>query len=736
MAEENNGTDQSGTPQDPAATGPDAQAQAPDATASDPQAMSSEITQATRKVEHEYGAGDITVLEGLEAVRKRPGMYIGSTGPRGLHHLVYEVVDNSVDEALAGYCDTIHVTLQADGGVRVQDNGRGIPVDLHPTEGKPTVEVVMTILHAGGKFGGGGYAVSGGLHGVGISVVNALSARVDTEIRRQGHAWRMSFANGGVPQGELVKGEETETTGTTQVFYPDPEIFESVVFDFETLRARFQQMAFLNKGLRITLTDERLIETNEVQQDEIAGDTDGDGAPDTTADAEPAQAAATIGHDLETPRKRTVDYKYDHGLLDYVGHLNANKKVEMVHEDIIAFETEDTERKMAAEVAMQWTTAYSESVHTYANTINTHEGGTHEEGFRAALTSLVNRYARDKELLKAKDENLSGDDVREGLTAVLSIKLSEPQFEGQTKTKLGNSEAKGFIQKIVSDQLGDWLERNPGPARDIIRKAQLASQARMAARKARDNARRKSPLESFGMPGKLADCSSKNPVECEVYIVEGDSAGGSAKQGRNPTTQAILPLRGKILNVERARLDRALSNAEIQSMITAFGTGIGEEFDITKLRYHKIVLMADADVDGQHITTLLLTVLFRYMRPLIENGFVFLAQPPLYRIKWSNAPHDYVFSDEERDQAVAAGLARGWRYPKDNGIQRYKGLGEMDYQELWDTTMDPEHRTLLQVTMDDAAAADEIFSMLMGEDVESRRSFIQQNAKDVRFLDI
>ncbi|MCY1158618.1 MAG: gyrB [Citricoccus sp.] len=736
MAEENNGTDQSGTPQDPAATGPDAQAQAPDATASEPQAMSSEITQATRKVEHEYGAGDITVLEGLEAVRKRPGMYIGSTGPRGLHHLVYEVVDNSVDEALAGYCDTIHITLQADGGVRVQDNGRGIPVDLHPTEGKPTVEVVMTILHAGGKFGGGGYAVSGGLHGVGISVVNALSARVDTEIRRQGHVWRMSFANGGVPQGELVKGEESDATGTTQVFYPDPDIFESVVFDFETLRARFQQMAFLNKGLRITLTDERLIETNEIQQDEIAGDPDGDGVPDSAADAETAQATATIGHELETPRKRTVDYKYDHGLLDYVGHLNANKKVEMVHEDIIAFETEDTDRKMAAEVAMQWTTAYSESVHTYANTINTHEGGTHEEGFRAALTSLVNRYARDKELLKAKDENLSGDDVREGLTAVLSIKLSEPQFEGQTKTKLGNSEAKGFIQKIVSDQLGDWLERNPGPARDIIRKAQLASQARMAARKARDNARRKSPLESFGMPGKLADCSSKNPVECEVYIVEGDSAGGSAKQGRNPTTQAILPLRGKILNVERARLDRALSNAEIQSMITAFGTGIGEEFDITKLRYHKIVLMADADVDGQHITTLLLTVLFRYMRPLIENGFVFLAQPPLYRIKWSNAPHDYVFSDEERDQAVAAGLARGWRYPKDNGIQRYKGLGEMDYQELWDTTMDPEHRTLLQVTMDDAAAADEIFSMLMGEDVESRRSFIQQNAKDVRFLDI
>ncbi|WP_246858684.1 DNA topoisomerase (ATP-hydrolyzing) subunit B [Citricoccus sp. SGAir0253] len=694
------------------------------------------MSQATRKVEHEYGAGDITVLEGLEAVRKRPGMYIGSTGPRGLHHLVYEVVDNSVDEALAGYCDTIRVTLQADGGVRVEDNGRGIPVDMHPTEGRPTVEVVMTILHAGGKFGGGGYAVSGGLHGVGISVVNALSTRVETEIRRQGHVWRMSFANGGVPQGELVQGEETDATGTTQVFYPDPEIFETTVFDFETLRARFQQMAFLNKGLRITLTDERPIETNEVQQDEIAGDPEAEATAEAPEDAATEETPAPIGHELESHRKRTVDYKYDNGLLDYVEHLNSNKKVEMVHDDVIAFETEDTERKMAAEVAMQWTTAYSESVHTYANTINTHEGGTHEEGFRAALTSLVNRYARDKELLKAKDDNLTGDDVREGLTAVLSIKLSEPQFEGQTKTKLGNSEAKGFIQKIVSDQLGDWLERNPGPAKDIIRKAQLASQARMAARKARDNARRKSPLESFGMPGKLADCSSKNPVECEVYIVEGDSAGGSAKQGRNPTTQAILPLRGKILNVERARLDRALSNAEIQSMITAFGTGIGEEFDLTKLRYHKIVLMADADVDGQHITTLLLTVLFRYMRPLIENGFVFLAQPPLYRIKWSNAPHDYVFSDEERDQAIAAGLARGWRYPKDNGIQRYKGLGEMDYQELWDTTMDPEHRTLLQVTMDDAAAADEIFSMLMGEDVESRRSFIQQNAKDVRFLDI
>ncbi|MGL3807415.1 DNA topoisomerase (ATP-hydrolyzing) subunit B [Paeniglutamicibacter sp. R2-26] len=665
------------------------------------------------KVEHTYGAQDITVLEGLEAVRKRPGMYIGSTGPRGLHHLVYEVVDNSVDEALAGYCDTIKVTMQADGGVRVEDNGRGIPVDIHPTEGKPTVEVVMTILHAGGKFGGGGYAVSGGLHGVGISVVNALSSRVDTEIRRQGSVWRMSFADGGKPQGTLVKGEDTEATGTMQTFYPDASIFETVEFDFETLRARFQQMAFLNKGLRITLTDER---TLEVDADEIA-----------TEDDESGDA---------TPKHRVVDYLYKDGLLDYVKHLNSSKKVELVHEDVIAFESEDSSKGISVEIAMQWTNAYSESVHTYANTINTHEGGTHEEGFRAAMTSLINRYAREKTILREKDENLTGDDIREGLTAVISVKLSEPQFEGQTKTKLGNSVAKGFVQGVVNEELGDWLERNPNTARDIIRKAQLASQARLAARKARDNARRKSPLESFGMPGKLSDCSSKNPSECEVFIVEGDSAGGSAKRGRNPHTQAILPLRGKILNVERARLDRALGNSEVQSMITAFGTGIGEEFDMAKLRYHKIVLMADADVDGQHITTLLLTLLFRFMRPLIENGYVYLAMPPLYRIKWSNSPHEYVYSDKERDAALTAGAAKNKRLPKDNGIQRYKGLGEMDYSELWDTTMDPEHRTLRQITVDDAAAADQIFSVLMGEDVESRRNFIQQNAKDVRFLDI
>jgi DNA gyrase subunit B len=665
----------------------------------------------------EYGASDITVLEGLEAVRKRPGMYIGSTGPRGLHHLVYEVVDNSVDEALAGYCTHIEIVLQADGGVKVVDDGRGIPVDMHPTEHKPTVEVVMTILHAGGKFGGGGYAVSGGLHGVGISVVNALSSRVDTEVRRQGNVWRMSFADGGKPQGGLVKGEESETTGTTQTFYPDAGIFESTEFDFETLRARFQQMAFLNKGLRITLTDERTAASH------------ADASEDLDLDAVVTEGEVTAEH-------RTVVYQYDDGLLDYVKHLNSGKKVDVVHEDVISFETEDTERHIALEMAMQWTNAYSESVHTYANTINTHEGGTHEEGFRAAMTSLINRYAREKSIIKEKDDNLTGDDIREGLTAVISVKLAEPQFEGQTKTKLGNSEVKGFVQRVVTDGLGDWLERNPGPARDVIRKAISAAQARMAARKARDNARRKSPLESFGMPGKLSDCSSKDPARCEVYIVEGDSAGGSAKRGRNPETQAILPLRGKILNVERARLDKALGNTEVQSMITAFGTGIGEDFDLSKLRYHKIVLMADADVDGQHITTLLMTLLFRYMRPLIENGYVYLAQPPLYRIKWSNAPHDYVFSDKQRDAKLLSGQAAGRRIPKDNGIQRYKGLGEMDYTELWDTTMDPDHRTLLQVTMDDALAADQTFSTLMGEDVESRRNFIQQNAKDVRFLDI
>ena len=675
----------------------------------------------TSEQPHEYGASDITVLEGLEAVRKRPGMYIGSTTERGLHHLVYEVVDNSVDEALAGYASHIEVTIQADGGVRVQDDGRGIPVDDHPTEHKSTVEVVMTVLHAGGKFGGGGYAVSGGLHGVGISVVNALSKKVITEVHRQGYSWHISFANGGIPDGPLRRGKASQKTGTIQTFYPDPEIFETVEFDFETLRARFQQMAFLNKGMTISLTDER---------DQFEG---GDEVAEEEDEKDKILPLNRVGANAEG--HRTVTYRYDNGLFDYVHFLNAGSKT-VINEDIIYFEAEDTVRHMALEVAMQWTGSYKESVHSYANTINTHEGGTHEEGFRAALTSLVNRYARENKLLRDKDDNLTGEDVREGLTAVISIKISEPQFEGQTKTKLGNSEAKSFTQREINDHMADWFDRNPAVAKDVVRRAITAAQARMAARKARETTRRKGLLETSSMPGKLKDCASKDPSISEIYLVEGDSAGGSAVQGRDPNSQAILPLRGKILNVERARLDRALSNAEIQAMITAFGTGIGDDFDLEKARYHKIVLMADADVDGQHITTLLLTLLFRFMRPLIEAGYVYLAQPPLYRIKWSNAPHDYVFSDAERDEALARGQAKNQRLPKDNGIQRYKGLGEMDYTELWDTTMDPQRRTLLQVKMEDAAAADQIFSVLMGEDVEARRDFIQQNAKDIRFLDI
>ena len=666
----------------------------------------------------DYGASDITVLEGLEAVRKRPGMYIGSTGERGLHHLVYEVVDNAVDEALAGYCDHIKVTIQADGGIKVVDNGRGIPVDDHPTEHRPTVEVVMTILHAGGKFGGGGYAVSGGLHGVGVSVVNALSTRVDTEVRRQGYVWRMSFGDGGKPTTPLVRGEETSETGTTQTFYPDPAIFETVVFDYETLRRRFQQMAFLNKGLRITLTDEREGVTD--AGDEITGD-----------EAGPADQPV-VGHRSDT-------YCYEHGLRDYVAFLNKSKKVELIHPEIIDFEAEQTLddiHGISLEIAMQWTSAYSESVHTYANTINTTEGGTHEEGFRTALTTLVNKYAREKGLLKERDGNLTGDDIREGLTAVISVKLSEPQFEGQTKTKLGNTEARTFVQQTVYSQLGDWLDSHPADARSIITKASQAAAARLAARKAREATRRKGVLESASMPGKLRDCSSRVAADCEIFIVEGDSAGGSAVGGRDPEHQAIMPIRGKILNVEKARLDRALSSDTIRSLITAFGTGIGEEFDITKLRYGKIVIMADADVDGQHIATLLLTLLFRYMRPLIENGHTYIAMPPLYRLKWSNAEHEFAYSDAERDKLLDSGRAAGHRLPKDGAIQRYKGLGEMNDHELWETTMDPTTRILKQVTLDEAADADETFSILMGDDVEQRRSFIQRNAADVRFLDI
>ena len=638
-----------------------------------------------------YDAGDIQVLEGLEAVRKRPGMYIGSTGPRGLHHLVYEIVDNSVDEALAGHCDTIDVVITKAGNVKVSDNGRGIPVDMHPVEKRPAVEVVLTVLHAGGKFGGGGYAVSGGLHGVGASVVNALSSTLSVEVHRDGHIWRQGYSIG-VPDAPLAKGEKTDRTGTTIEFSPSADIFETVDYDYETLRQRFQQMCFLNKGLQINLLDER------------------DGRKD--------------------------NYCYERGLADYVEYLNSAKKVETIHDEIISIETETKEKTISVEIAMQWTTGYNEGVHTYANTINTHEGGTHEEGFRTALTSLLNKYARDKSLLKEKDDNLTGDDVREGLTAVVSLKLTEPQFEGQTKTKLGNTEAKAFVQKVVNDQLGDWLACNPVQAKEIVRKAIQAASARMAARKAREATRRKGLLESGGMPGKLRDCSSRDPVISEIYIVEGDSAGGSAVRGRDPETQAILPLRGKILNVEKARLDRALANTEVQALITAFGTGIGEEFDVTKIRYHKCILMADADVDGQHIRTLLLTLLFRYMRPLIEHGYVYMAQPPLFKLKWSNAPHEYVYSDEERDRRLQEGQAAGRRIPKENAIQRYKGLGEMDYDELWETTMNPATRTLLQVTLDDGALADEVFSTLMGEDVESRRNFIQRNAKDVRFLDI
>lgn len=661
-----------------------------------------------------YGAANITVLEGLEAVRKRPGMYIGSTGERGLHHLVYEVVDNSVDEALAGYCTHIEVTIRPDGGITVVDNGRGIPVDLHPTEGKPAVEVVMTVLHAGGKFGDGGYAVSGGLHGVGVSVVNALSSRMETEVRRDGYVWRISYENG-VPTGPLERGEETDETGTTQTFWANGDIFETTDYDFETLRRRFHQMSFLNKGLRITLIDEREDATDE--GDEVTGD----GIPDPQ------------------PGHREVSYCYDGGLLDYVNHLNSMKKAELVHPEPIYFEAEDEDKKISLEVAMQWTGAYSESLHTFANTINTTEGGTHEEGFRSALTSIVNKYGRDRGLLKDKDPNLSGDDIREGLTAVISVKLGEPQFEGQTKTKLGNTEARTFTQQQTYAFLNDWFDAHPNETRDIVKKASQAYQARLAARKAREATRRKSVLETNSMPGKLKDCTSRNPEECEIFIVEGDSAGGSAVNGRDPYNQAIMPIRGKILNVEKARLDRALSSDTIQSLITAFGTGIGEDFDLAKLRYHKIVFMADADVDGSHIATLLLTLVYRYMRPLVEEGHVYLAMPPLYRLKWTNAEHDYVFSDKERDEALKAGLEAGKRLPKDKNqgaIQRYKGLGEMNDKELWETTMDPQTRTLKRVSIGEAAATDEAFAVLMGEDVESRRSFIQRNAHDVRFLDI
>ncbi|WP_084955331.1 DNA topoisomerase (ATP-hydrolyzing) subunit B [Thermoactinospora rubra] len=645
-----------------------------------------------------YDASSITVLEGLEAVRKRPGMYIGSTGERGLHHLVYEIVDNAVDEALAGYADRIDVTLLADNGVRVVDNGRGIPTGIHPVEQRSAVEVVLTTLHAGGKFDSKSYAVSGGLHGVGSAVVNALSTALEVEVKQNGYVWRQRYEHA-KPVAPLAKGEPTDETGTTVTFWADPEIFETTTWNFETLSRRFQEMAFLNKGLTITLTDER--------PDHING--------------EPVR----------------VEYYYEGGLADFVAHLNSKK--EPSHASIIDFEEHGD--GISVEIAMQWNNSYSESIYTFANTINTAEGGTHEEGFRAALTSIVNRYAREQKFLKeGKDDNLSGEDVREGLTAIVSVKLADPQFEGQTKTKLGNTEAKSFVQKACNDHLRDWFERNPGEAKDIVNKALQASRARIAARQARDLTRRKSLLESgSGLPGKLADCTWNEPEKCELFIVEGNSAGGSAKGGRDSRFQAILPIRGKILNVEKARIDKVLQNVEVQSLITAMGTGVHDEFDISKLRYHKLILMADADVDGQHITTLLLTLLFRFMRPLIENGHVFMAQPPLYKIKWDRRGDEasYAYSDRERDAIIAEGIANGRRDPRlHDGIQRFKGLGEMNAQQLWETTMNPATRLLRQATLDDAAQADEMFSVLMGEDVEARRAFIIRNARDVRFLDV
>ncbi|ALU20632.1 DNA gyrase subunit B [Corynebacterium pseudotuberculosis] len=677
--------------------------------------------------EHEYGASSITILEGLEAVRKRPGMYIGSTGERGLHHLVWEVVDNSVDEAMAGHATHVDVTLLEDGGVEVVDNGRGIPVDMHAS-GAPTVQVVMTQLHAGGKFDSDSYAVSGGLHGVGISVVNALSTRVEADIKLHGKHWYQNFSNA-VPD-ELVQGGNARGTGTTIRFWPDAEIFETTTFKFDIIARRLQEMAFLNKGLTLSLTDKR-VSDEELELEAIADE--GDTAENVSLEKIDSDADGNIEAPA-APKKREKKkvFYYPEGLKDYVAHLNKSKQV--IHPTIVAFEAKGDDHEV--EVAMQWNNGYAQSVHTFANTINTIEGGTHEEGFRAALTTLMNRYAREHRLLKEKESNLTGDDCREGLSAVISVRVGDPQFEGQTKTKLGNTEVKGFVQRMVNEHVADWLDANPAEAKTIINKAVSSAHARMAARKARDLVRRKSATDLGGLPGKLADCRSKDPVKSELYVVEGDSAGGSAKAGRDSLYQAILPLRGKILNVEKARLDKVLKNAEVQAIITALGTGIHDEFDINKLRYHKIVLMADADVDGSHIATLLLTLLFRFMPQLIEEGHVYLAQPPLYKLKWGKGDPGFAYSDAERDSLLEEGLVQGRKINKDDGIQRYKGLGEMNASELWETTLDPEFRVLRRVDINDAQRADEIFSILMGDDVAARRSFITRRAKDVRFLDI
>lgn len=631
----------------------------------------------------EYGAEQIQVLEGLEPVRKRPGMYIGSTGPRGLHHLVYEVVDNSIDEALAGFCDSIQVTITANNEIRVVDNGRGIPIDIHPKTGKSTLETVMTVLHAGGKFGGGGYKVSGGLHGVGISVVNALSEYVEVEVRIDGKLYFQRYEKGN-PLFPVKCMGETEGRGTTTLFKPDAEIFDEVEFKFETLEYRLRELAFLNRGVEIILRDER-----EGQEQERI-------------------------------------FKYQGGIIEFVKHLNKNK--EMIHPQVIYVEKEKDDSII--EIAMQYTDSYTENIYSFANNINTQEGGTHLIGFKSALTRIMNDYARKVGYLKDKDQNLMGEDIREGLTAIVSVKLTDPQFEGQTKTKLGNSDIRGIVEGVTAEYLEAFLEENPNEAKVIVEKALKAQRAREAAKKARELTRRKGVLENTSLPGKLADCSEKDPALSEIYLVEGESAGGSAKQGRDRNTQAVLPLRGKILNVEKARLDKILSSQEIRSMITAFGAGIGTDFAPERLRYHKIIIMTDADVDGAHIRTLLLTFFFRYMRPLIEHGYVYVAQPPLYRVRKGKGEF-YAYSDKELNQILDE-LGRDSKAD----IQRYKGLGEMNPEQLWDTTMNPATRTLLQVSIEDAALADEIFTTLMGDKVEPRREFIEKNAKYVKNLDI
>ena len=701
--------------------------------------MSEEILQNT-EVENEYGADQIQILEGLEAVRKRPGMYIGSTSSRGLHHLVYEIVDNSVDEALAGHCDTIEVTLNPDNSVTVQDNGRGIPVGINHKAGIAAVEVVFTILHAGGKFGGGGYKVSGGLHGVGASVVNALSDWLEVEICQEGKVYRQRYERGHACYSLKETGTcSLEKTGTKVTFKPDASIFqETIVFDFDILKTRLREMAFLTKGLRIILRDARIEEDKSKENEAIytlleRAEEDAllrqEEESERPAEEKDMMAAEAVEEAENGNKKhRVMEFYYEGGIKEFVTYLNKSK--EALYEQVLYFE--GSKNNVYVEVAFQHNDSYSESVYSFVNNINTPEGGTHLQGFRNAITKTFNDYARNAKLLKDNETNLSGEDIREGLTAIISVKIEEPQFEGQTKQKLGNSEARNAVDSIVSEQLTYFLELNPTIAKTICEKSILAQRAREAARKARDLTRRKTALEGMALPGKLADCSDKDPKNCEIYIVEGDSAGGSAKTARSRATQAILPLRGKILNVEKARLDKIYANAEIKAMITAFGTGIHEDFDITKLRYHKIILMTDADVDGAHISTLLLTFLYRFMPQLIKEGHVYLAQPPLYKLE-KNKKVWYAYSDEELDKILSE-VGRD----QNNKIQRYKGLGEMDAEQLWETTMDPERRVLLQVNIDEETESeiDLTFTTLMGDKVEPRREFIEENARFVKNLDI